>query len=198
MNRRLAVLKPICVTVVLFGATLLAGCAQTPAIEEGRSTAESGSAKESQIMNHEEASSDEADDGLLDIAKDDSEWQQRLTAVQFKVARRKGTERAFTGAYWDNHEEGVYRCVCCGQKLFDSEAKYESGTGWPSFFQPIAKDKVGEVEDNSWFANRTEVVCSRCKAHLGHVFPDGPKPTGHRYFMNSAAMKFERRQSKSE
>ena len=137
--------------------------------------------------------STEPDPDLLPIATDDAEWQQRLTPEQFKVARKKGTERAFSGAYWDNHEPGVYRCVCCGQKLFDADTKFESGTGWPSFFQPISPDMVGEVIDRSWFATRTEVVCSRCDAHLGHVFEDSPKPTGLRYCMNSAALKFEKR-----
>ena len=131
-------------------------------------------------------------DASIKVQKSEEEWKKLLTPIQFQVLRQAGTERAFTGDSWNNHEHGVYRCAACGLILFRSEDKFESGTGWPSFSRPAAPNRVAEKEDNTFFMSRTEVRCPRCGGHLGHVFPDGPPPTGLRYCMNSAALKFEK------
>jgi peptide-methionine (R)-S-oxide reductase len=120
--------------------------------------------------------------------KSDEEWRKQLSAEEYRVARKAGTERAFTGRYWDEKSKGTYTCICCGEPLFSSETKYESGTGWPSFYAPIDESAVATKEDNSLFMRRTEVVCARCDAHLGHVFPDGPPPTGQRFCLNSVSL----------
>jgi peptide-methionine (R)-S-oxide reductase len=124
------------------------------------------------------------------IIKSDAEWRELLTPEQYRVTRQHGTERACSGAFWDSKGDGVYVCVCCEQPLFDSTAKFDSGTGWPSYFQPVAEDNISTRIDRGMFEDRTEILCSRCDAHLGHVFPDGPPPTGLRFCLNSVAMKF--------
>ena len=132
------------------------------------------------------------------ITKTDEEWKKELTPEQFAVLRQKGTERAFTGSYWNTKDKGIYRCAGCGEVLFQSDTKYDSGCGWPSFYAPSSSNVVAEAKDNSLFVQRTEVLCAKCGGHLGHVFDDGPKPTGLRYCINSASLKFEEKASEKK
>jgi peptide-methionine (R)-S-oxide reductase len=131
------------------------------------------------------------DDERLKVSKTDAEWRAQLTPEQYRITRRHGTERAFTGPWWDEKRRGRYRCVCCGAGLFEAGTKFDSGTGWPSFWAPLDPAAVSSHEDRSWFMRRTEIRCARCDAHLGHVFKDGPPPTGLRYCMNGHALTFE-------
>ena len=126
------------------------------------------------------------------IIKKDDEWRQQLSPDQFRICREKGTEPAFSGNYWDTKETGTYQCVCCGSELFDSSSKFDSGTGWPSFYQAINSEKVTTKEDGSLFMRRTEVLCNKCDSHLGHVFPDGPQPTGLRFCINSVSLELKK------
>ncbi len=152
--------------------------------------AKSGSAKEVKIVEFSNAGQRGGVSLVPVIVKTDAEWEQQLSPEAFEVTRRAGTERAYSGQYWNLHEKGLYRCICCDTALFSSETKFESGTGWPSFWQPLAKENVLENMDLSLGMQRTAVSCRRCDAHLGHVFDDGPKPTGLRYCMNSVSLKF--------
>jgi peptide-methionine (R)-S-oxide reductase len=128
------------------------------------------------------------------VKKTEEEWRKELSPEQYQVARQKGTEPAFTGKYWDNHEDGTYRCACCGAELFDSATKFDSGTGWPSFYAAVDADRVRTETDTSHGMRRVEALCAQCDAHLGHVFPDGPKPTGTRFCMNSASLDFKKKE----
>jgi len=164
---------------LLGAATLLAGCNASHTVEVAVSAATN-----STVVATEQPMSNK-------VTKTDEEWKKELTPEQYAVLRQKGTERAFTGDYWNTKDKGTYRCAGCGEVLFQSDTKYDSGCGWPSFYAPNATNVITEVPDNSHFMQRTEVLCSKCGGHLGHVFDDGPKPTGLRYCINSLSLKFE-------
>jgi methionine-R-sulfoxide reductase len=173
--------------LILVTATVAAGCARS---STGAGDGGQRMNQKVTIVEFNDAGERTGEVTVDRIIKSDAEWKKQLTAEQFRVTRGSGTEPAFCGGYLGNHEEGIYRCVCCGTALFRSNAKFESGTGWPSFFQPVAKENIEEKPDNSYGMHRVELLCRRCDAHLGHVFTDGPKPTGLRYCINSVSLMF--------